>query len=110
MSKRLSRQRIFDLGNNNNRNRDYLYTIKYPVPILLADCEIYLLSRLPTIQWGAIRRYRAQYLIQNSSQNIDLKELALSLYVQVLLPFSTLICIFSDDFRGTIKVARFLAS
>lgn len=109
-SKRLSRQRIFELGNSDDENRVHLHVLKQPVPILVADCELHLLSRMPTVWGGPLPGDRAQHLIRNVSRDVNLRELALNLYAQILSPFSTLICIFSDDFGGTTEVARLLAS
>jgi hypothetical protein len=110
-SKRLSRKRIFGLENNDYENRIHLHLLyKQPGPVLLADCELHLLSRMPTVRAGPIPGDRVQHLIRDVPRDANLPELATRVYTQLLSPFSTLICIFSDDFGGTTAVANFLAT
>lgn len=110
-SKRLSARRLFGLRNNYEENKVHLHLFRErPGPILLADCELHLLSGMSTVSGGPVLGDRVQRHIRCVPHGVNPRLLATRIYAQLLAPFSTLICIFADDFGGTAAVARFLAS
>ncbi|KAE8442177.1 hypothetical protein EG329_003765 [Mollisiaceae sp. DMI_Dod_QoI] len=78
-------------------------------PIVIADCELHLLSKMATILGGPQPGDRTHHRIKGTGQEVHPTTLARRLYSQALSPLSNLICIFEDDFGGTLGAADFLA-
>ncbi|KUJ15224.1 uncharacterized protein LY89DRAFT_735357 [Mollisia scopiformis] len=80
-------------------------------PILLADCELHRASHIGKDLRIRVPGYEDQHILQwhNVPEELDASTLAKILYTQVVIPFSTIVCLFADDFGGTKGVAQILA-
>ena len=83
-------------------------------PLFIADCELHNAlspSALLTSEKSSsgIETHPLKWL-QNIPRAMGPNTIAHLVYSQLLLPFSTIVCIFADDFEGTDNVAKVLAS
>ncbi|KAF8846836.1 hypothetical protein BDZ45DRAFT_783901 [Acephala macrosclerotiorum] len=88
--------------------------VEAPSPVLITDCELHRLSCFsksrphpPHVEQHAIRW---PTMLQPISEFLDPNAIANAIYRQLLIPFSTTVCLFADDFGGTRGVAQILAS
>lgn len=82
-------------------------------PILLADCELHALDEIKKDLSSNLSRHFEQHRIRWISKiphAINPNILAQAIYIKLIMPFSTIICLFADDLGGTKGVAKLLAS
>jgi hypothetical protein len=80
-------------------------------PLFVIDCELHnsLAPSALVTTAGGIELHSLRWL-QNIPREMGSVTLAHLVYTRLLLPFSTVVCIFASDFDGTDKVAKFLVS
>jgi hypothetical protein len=83
---------------------------KAQCPIFIADSGIYHLSYLHKTVSKADAHQHVIHWHQDVPQAVAPTTLAELLHTRILIPFSTVVCIFADDFDGLDKVAKLLAS
>ncbi len=82
-------------------------------PLFLADCELHnSLTPSALISTENTRGMELHSLkwLHSIPREMGSGTVAHLVYTQLLLPFSTIVCIFANDFDGTAKVATFLAT
>lgn len=87
-------------------------TLQQPSPVLYADCELHAATSFSRIIAGKfpgdiIRR--ALNWRKRIPPGIEPEDIANLVYTKLLSPFSTLICLFADDFQGLDEIAKILA-
>ncbi|KFZ01811.1 hypothetical protein V501_09785 [Pseudogymnoascus sp. VKM F-4519 (FW-2642)] len=90
-------------------------TIGWPSPVLIADCELHRAVLFKTVVAGRIPGNIASRSLtwrRRIPQGLSVEpgDISNLVYTQLMLPFSTLICLFADDFQGLEGVARLLAA
>lgn len=78
-------------------------------PLLFADCELHNNRTVTDCESGTIERHSLSWH-RNAPRSLDLRSVASLVYTQLLLPFSTVFCIFARDFEGTEEIAVILST
>ncbi|KAL5350964.1 hypothetical protein ACLOAV_004537 [Pseudogymnoascus australis] len=90
-------------------------TTGWKLPVLIADCELHAPKTFSKIiagktPLGITRRSLAWRKRMPLGIEIGPRDISNLFYTQIMLPFSTLVCFFADDFRGLGEVATLLAT
>lgn len=119
-TKRRSLERIFDISRSNSQERQNvidrhntyigIHVVRSQLrPLIVADCELHLLSRMETILGGPQPGDRTHHRLRGIGPERSPRSIALQFYSQTIAPLAHLICIFEDDFGGTLGTSTFLA-
>ncbi|KAL5344715.1 hypothetical protein ACLOAV_010407 [Pseudogymnoascus australis] len=90
-------------------------TISWQSPVLFADCELHTAKSFKTVVAGRVsgniaRRSLTWRRRMPQGLSVEPGDVSNLVYTQLMLPFSTLICLFADDLEGLEGVARLLAA
>lgn len=90
-------------------------TIGWQSPVLFADCELHTQKLFKRVVAGRVSGNIASRSLtwrRRMPQGLSVEpgDVSSLVYTQLMLPFSTLICLFADDFQGLEGVATLLAA
>jgi hypothetical protein len=108
---------LFATQSKSGHQKVYLRTLSSTLeslsPIFIADCELYNCTsheRISINNTPSLVKRRVIQWHRKVPKGVDCSTLANLVYAKLLAPFSTIVCLFADDYRDAKATARVLVS